>query len=246
VTRIAGEGTPASVWSTCPKLAARPYIRPAALVPPQNRAVVVAPHPDDEVLGSGGLLAHFSRLGRTMLIIAVTDGTASHPGSPTWTCQRLARIRPAESQNALRRLGIGHVPIVRAGFADGAVGRQEAHLTAFLERHLRHTDVVFATWRDDGHPDHEAVGLACAQATSATGARLIEVPIWAWHWARPGQIPWRRAIKVELGPEIFALKRHAVAAYASQIEPDAATGAPPILPPYVLARLLRPYEVLLL
>ena len=45
-----------------------------------------------------------------------------------------------------------------------------------------------ATWRGDGHPDHDAVGRAAATACDAVGCRLLEYPVWMWHWARPGEV----------------------------------------------------------
>ena len=57
-----------------------------------------------------------------------------------------------------------------------------------------------ATWRGDGHPDHEAVGRAAATAVERTGAVLVEYPVWMWHWALPGDpdVPWYRAHTVPL------------------------------------------------
>jgi len=110
---LAGTGTPESSWQNWARLGALPEVKPAELVPPGARAVVVAPHPDDEVLGTGGLLAHLSALGRKVLIVAVTDGTASHPDSPAWPVERLAAVRPQETREALRNLienAIRHTP----------------------------------------------------------------------------------------------------------------------------------------
>ena len=55
-----------------------------------------------------------------------------------------------------------------------------------------------ATWRGDGHPDHEAVGRAAAAACARTGAALLEYPVWMWHWASPADpaVPWDRAHSV--------------------------------------------------
>ena len=95
-----------------------------------------------------------------------------------------------------------------------------------------------ATWRADGHPDHEAVGRAAAVAASRTGAVLVEYPVWMWHWAYPEDeaVPWHRAARVPLNSEAQQRKRDAIAAFRSQLESDVA-GRDPILPPHVLARL---------
>ena len=66
--------------------------------PPRKLTVVVAPHPDDETLLSGGLIAHQARAGVPVIVLAVTDGEAAYPGDP----DGLARQRRREQRQALR------------------------------------------------------------------------------------------------------------------------------------------------
>ncbi|NWD88315.1 PIG-L deacetylase family protein, partial [Pseudomonas sp. K5002] len=175
------------------------------------------------------------------------DGSASHPGSRRWPVERLSVVRPQESAQALHRLGLPlhSLKWLRAGFSDSQVAAGEEDLSRFIERYLKPGDVVFTTWREDGHCDHEAVGRASAKATRAVGATLLELPVWTWHWATPedSQVPWDRARKILLTPEAVARKRHAIHAFASQLEGDPQIGLPPVLAPYVLERLLQPFEV---
>jgi LmbE family N-acetylglucosaminyl deacetylase len=42
--------------------------------PSREKMVVIAPHPDDEVLGAGGLIAAQAFLGVEIVVVAVTDG----------------------------------------------------------------------------------------------------------------------------------------------------------------------------
>ncbi|MGI4860161.1 MAG: PIG-L deacetylase family protein [Janthinobacterium lividum] len=259
---IAGEGTTEAAWRAWPGLAALADVTATELVPAGRRAVIVAPHPDDELLGTGGLIATLlapavAEAPADVLVVAVTDGTGSHPDSPLWPAGRLAQVRPAETTDALRVLLDGAAPcredrtparalrVVRAGLPDGGVAAHEDALYDFLRGRLRADDVLFATWRFDGHPDHEAVGRAAARAAADSGATLIEVPVWTWHWAAPGdsRVPWHQARRLRLSPSVTHAKRQAVQAYPSQLVEDPSTGAAPILPPYVLARVLREFEV---
>ena len=244
---IVGQGTPLHHWQTSTRLAELAQVSVAELVPDGHRAVIIAPHPDDEVLGCGGLLQGLAALDRPIQLISVTDGSASHPGSRRWPVERLSVVRPQESAQALHRLGLPlhSLKWLRAGFADSHVAAREAELTAFILRSLKPTDVVFTTWREDGHCDHEAVGRASAKAAAAVGATLYELPVWTWHWAtaEDSQVPWHRARKLPLSHAAIARKRHAIHAFASQLEGDPQIGLPPVLAPYVIERLLLPFEV---
>ncbi|MDL9997417.1 PIG-L deacetylase family protein [Variovorax sp. J22P240] len=242
---IRGQGTSESDWNAWPGLRHLRATTSEQLVPHGARAVVVAPHPDDEVLSVGGLLAQLARSGTSVCVVAVTDGTASHRGSADWPADRLVRVRPQESRDALRCLGIQVEPM-RLGMPDGDLRDQRGQLAERLLPMLDRSDVIFTTWRQDGHPDHEATGHACAFAAARTGARLVEVPVWAWHWAAPGdeRLPWHRAIRVDLDADAVSRKRQAVQCFKSQLEPDASTGAAPILRSTTVERAARPFEVM--
>ncbi|TRX73539.1 PIG-L deacetylase family protein [Pseudomonas mangiferae] len=247
---IVGSGTPLHAWNTSRHLAELPVLSCETLVPEGARAVIIAPHPDDEILGCGGLMRSLAQCGRSLKLISVTNGSASHPGSQHWTAERLSIIRPLESAEALRRLGINPNELrwVRGGFPDSGVAQYESELREFLTRYLRPDDVVFTTWRDDGHTDHEAVGRASAAAALDTGAILHEIPIWAWHWATPEdfRIPWERACKIPLDSQSLARKKHAMQAFASQLQGDADIGLAPVLSSATLDRLQQPFEVVFL
>lgn len=245
---IAGSGTEAAAWRASPRLAAVPMVALERLLPGGGRFVLVAPHPDDEVLGAGGLLQVLAAAGRDVLLVAVTDGTASHPGSLLWPARRLAEARPAETLAALRMLGVPDLPIERLGLPDGSVTQHEATLRDRLAALLRPGDTVCATWRLDGHPDHEATGRAAIAAARACGATPVEMPVWGWHWAAPDdpRLPWTRAVRIALAPAQVAAKRAALACFTSQVTPDPSTGKPPIVPSFASARLLNDFEVFFL
>ncbi|MEJ8826832.1 PIG-L family deacetylase [Variovorax humicola] len=239
-----GEGTPEAEWLPWLDATSIQAIAAEALVPEGSRAVVVAPHPDDEVLAVGGLLSCLAALGRELRIIAVTDGTASHPGSSRWPPDVLERIRPAETRRALALLGVPH-DLLRLGLPDGGLKALRPLLADALIPLLLPGDVVFTTWSADGHPDHEATGQATALAATCSGATVIEVPVWGWHWAKPGdrRMPWRRARRVLLDGDASARKRSALQAFESQMQPDPSTGSGPVLRNSTLARAARPFEV---
>jgi len=238
-------GTPESVWLGSSRL----QHLPAMQWGDPRRVVVVAPHPDDETLGVGGCLRLLARDGAAIEVVAVTDGEGSHPGSRSITAAELARVRTTEDETALRRLGLGSVDRQRLGFRDGRVSNSEDELVEQLSDLLDDDCLCLATWRGDGHPDHEAVGRAACLAATRRGARFVEYPVWAWHWAcpddpDPDRFPWARA-RVQAIDEVGRqAKASAIHAFISQTEPVGPDPADrPVLPKGVLRRFRRPFEV---
>ena len=206
--------------------------------------LVLAPHPDDETLGCGGLIAEAAALGVPVQVISVTDGEACYADDPAWPPERARAVRRQELCNAVAALGLRPSAVVTLDLGDGRVEAGEATLIASITPHLRADDTVLATWRFDGHPDHEATGRAARAAAAAAGARMLEYPVWAWHWLDPeagdprleGAVAWR------LSASARAAKRTALQAFVSQRTRD---GGAPILPDRVLARFERDFEVVL-
>lgn len=242
---IVGAGTSEAAWQRWPGLRALPCCSVDDIVPKGARLVVVAPHPDDEVLACGGLLAMAAQCGTEICVVGVTDGDASHPGSKRWPPERLAPARRSESSAGLKCLGLAPDVQRRLGLPDGRVGDHVAALTERLGAMLMASDVVVSTWELDGHPDHEASGRAAAAAAADCGARHLQAPVWMWHWAAPGdaRVPWQRARCLPLPADVLRQKHAAIHAHVTQLEAQD-TGAMPVLPPSALVRLLRPHETL--
>lgn len=238
---VVGVGTLEAEWAAWPVLAALPTLSglPVRGAGPGLAPLVVAPHPDDEVLGAGGLLALAGGD-----VVAVTDGEASHPGSTVFGALELAAARRGETRAALTALGRPGTRVHHLGHPDGSV--DEALLTEQLGALLTAGRWCVTTWRADGHPDHEATGRAAAAACVATGARLVEYPVWTWHWARPEdpRVPWSRARRLPLDAPTRAAKSAAVDCFTTQVRPIGPdTADAPVLPAHVLARFARPFEV---
>lgn len=236
-------------------ITARPVARlgVADIVPARQRLVVVAPHPDDELLACGLLMQAHAQQGGRSLIIGVTDGEASHAGDPGWAAPALAAARREERLAGLRALGLQGAPLRLLGLSDGGVAQQRPALARALHEALAPGDVVVSTWRLDGHPDHEACGAAAAEAARAAGATLWEAPVWMWHWADPAhaQIPWQRLRALRLGGSeaacAVARKQMALAHHRSQLAPRAggaagADGAGPVLDAAIVQRAAWPFE----
>src|SRR5438132_3020204 len=115
-----------------------------------ERLLVLAPHPDDEVIGCGGLLALHVRDGRQARVVVVTDG--SEAGDAT--------VREHESQLALTLLGSPPTEFLRFG------DRHLSEQTEALKKRLREIlidfkpDLIVVPSPIEIHPDHAALAQA--------------------------------------------------------------------------------------
>lgn len=143
--------------------------------------LIVAPHPDDEVIGAGGLaLAHTDRSARVVAAI-VTDGAAGDfrgQGGDAY-----AALRRAESTEAAARLGGTEARFL--GFPDGGLralddagDRSLVRALEALMREDRFATIAFPS-PFEVHPDHRAVALAALEAaeTLGTTTRLLAYEI---------------------------------------------------------------------
>ena len=200
----------------CPPLERTPAIEFDQLLRPGQRAVILATHPLDEVLACGGLLQVLSQRGHALQLISITDEPDSQAGRSV--------AQALENSDSLRRLGIPAMRMkwIRGRFRHGLLDGRADGLEAFLLRYVRGDDVVFAPWRLDGDADREAVGRCAQRACAGLGARLVEMPIHAWHWAsgRDANLPWQRTRKLALDHPTLARKRHAIQSHAAlSLEP---------------------------
>jgi LmbE family N-acetylglucosaminyl deacetylase len=206
---------------------------------PENmRSVVVSPHPDDETLGAGGLIATLRSGLVPVQLLAVTDGEAAYPDMPT-----LAATRREEQAKAAEALGISREAIVRLAFPDSAVAESESAVADRIEATLDSKTVLIAPWHRDPHPDHEACGRAAVHAAHSTGAKLISYFFWAWHRFSPecmAGLPLRRLL---LSEEAYSRRSRALACHRSQFHRE---DGPPILPDVFLGPARRAFETFIL
>jgi LmbE family N-acetylglucosaminyl deacetylase len=226
-------------------------LRPLADIAP-GTALILAPHPDDETLGCGGLIAALCEAGRPPLVICVTDGAASHPGSVSIPPDHLATLRAEELRAACGILGLPANRIHFLGLSDtqaprhGATFERAARAIASLAKdHLAET--IFATWPHDPHGDHEAVAAIATRAAELSQARLTYYPVWGWLLPpdRPFDAPAPTGARFDITTHLPA-KRRAIAAHASQYT-DLITDSPQgfRLPPALLSVFDQPFETFL-
>jgi N-acetylglucosamine malate deacetylase 1 len=205
--------------------------------------LVIAPHPDDETLGCGGLIARQLRARAPVHVVFITNGEASHRGHPTMSADEIARSRRAEALAALEVLGATDAAAICTflGAPDGKLDRlsaaeNDAAQAALGEKITRlRPQFICVPYQHGGSSEHTAVfSLAESACRTATDTVLLEYPVWAWWNAfrlRPQLRPAATNFRLVLG-ELRTVKRAALACHRSQTEPTppwADAGLPPSL-----------------
>lgn len=239
---IQARGTDESEWRNWAGWSSLPECE----LPAEGHVVVVAAHPDDEVLGFGGSISLLAAAGVRLTVVSVTDGERSHPDSRAVTPESLARIRAEETRAALAELGASEAEIIRLHVPDTGVAVHEDQVAAALAEAMAGAALCAAPWTGDIHADHEAAGRAARTAAGARGVPYLHYPVWMWHWAHPDdpRVPWAEAARIVLPPTALARKAAAISCFTSQISPvGPEPGDAAILPPEEIAHHLRDSEV---
>jgi LmbE family N-acetylglucosaminyl deacetylase len=248
----------------------RAPLQPAGSVGELGPTLVIAPHPDDEVLGCGGLIALLRRVGTPVRVIVVSDGAASHPGSKAYPPPVLGRLRRAESEAGLRWLRVATGDVTFLGLPDGAIprpdgpdrdgpdaysgdrpaasgGNRAVDLARSAILASSGFETVLLPWRRDPHDDHRATWALFSHALDElrSPARRLEYPIWSR--VHPGTDDLPRddeAVTWRLDlAGVGTLKRVAILAHRSQttgLIDDADIGE--CLTRAVLERFFQPWE----
>jgi LmbE family N-acetylglucosaminyl deacetylase len=185
----------------------------------KRSVLVVAAHPDDEVLGCGGTLVKLATLGASVAVAFLSDGVTSRRASKTEHARELA-ARRASAQQAAAVLGVQEL---RFGeFPDNAMDTValldvvrvvEAIMDEFKP------DTVFTHHGGDLNVDHrrvcEAVATACRPHAGQTVRSLLAFEVassteWQLYGTAPAFVPnWFCDVTTTLDRKLQALDAYA-------------------------------------
>lgn len=184
-----------------------------------TRVMVIAPHPDDEVLGCGGAIARHTARGDHVRVVVVTRGI------PELFAPADIEATRAELSAAHRLLGVEDT--VFLDFPAPRLDTLPSHeISDALRKRIYETspDLIYLPHRGDIHVDHKIVYWATLVAARPTPGRRSPT-LWCYEtlseteWGAPtGDEAFVPNVYVDIGAHLQQ-KLDAMAMYASQLKP---------------------------
>lgn len=201
-----------------------------------KRVLVVAAHPDDEVLGCGATMARHAAAGDAVCVLILGEGVTSRKGMPAPRRKAALKSLQAAAKEAASRLGVKR--LVFKGFPDNrfdTVARLDiVHAIEAVVADWK-PEIVYTHGAYDLNVDHQVCAEAVKTATRPLpGSRVREV----YSFEVPSSTEWRFDPAAAFHPDLFIdvsatleRKLHALAAY----EPEMRSFPHPRSPEYVKA-----------
>jgi len=125
-----------------------------------EKLLVLAPHPDDEVIACGGLIAQHVAEGRHVQVLIASDGAAA---APSTDIEQYRQTRQAEAAEGLTLLGAEHPRFL--GLPDRGLETALQDLKSRLRTAIEEfrPDLIAVPSPVEIHPDHQAVCRALFQ-----------------------------------------------------------------------------------
>jgi LmbE family N-acetylglucosaminyl deacetylase len=215
--------------------------------------LIVAPHPDDETFGCGGLVSLKRAAGIPVRVVFFTDGEAVASGLGESVAAVVA-ARRREALNACQRIGVEAENVRWLHLPDGKLPHpgqssfEEASRTLLAEIEAFVPGEIYCPHLLDVHRDHIAATRITHQAVRLWGqpCAVFYYPVWMWYHASSGlrkKLDVTGAWRVDIST-VLTDKEHAMAAYLEA--PKTSQGNPYCgrLPRSFLRNFRRNYEVI--
>lgn len=188
---------------------------------PEGRVLILAPHPDDEVFGCGGLIARLCSNGNAPYVVVLTGGGGSHRGCCDVSEPDIAEARRELTRKAMSYLGLPPEHLFQLDLKDGSIA--ECYSAYNCRNEIKNVidqvnpDIIFVPHHAEGWPDHIAVreiGLKLAPANAV----IWEYCVWFWYYMQR-HINWSNARSFKMTDEEHAAKLSAIDIYHTAYAP---------------------------
>jgi len=172
----------------------------------ERKILILSPHPDDDIIASGGTIYRSTGAGAHVVTIYLTDG---RKGNPRYPEDELIRLRQQEARRACRVVGVEEA--IFMGNPDGelsATRENVERLYGMLREHM--PDAVILPSFLDNHHDHLATNHIFLEVLNRGGLSFTCYAYGLWTPLIPN-------VLVDI-TDIIDVKREALSVFRTQLE----------------------------
>lgn len=180
--------------------------------------IIVAPHPDDEVIGCGGLIQRLVKQGCDVHIVLMTGGEASHQNCCNISKDRITDVRRSLCIDIDSKIGVDTSHIHLLDYPDGGIqgeNEETEHLQTLLSSIK--PDVIFVPHWGEGWPDHVNTRQIIRNIANQ-GTIIYEYCVWMWYY-NIWRLDWRNARVYRMTKEEHQKKLKAIDDYVTPLAP---------------------------
>lgn len=187
----------------------------------KGTSLIFAPHPDDEVMGCGGLIHRLCKQGATPHVVILTGGGQSHSACCSLPESTIKAERRVMASQILQKLGLPADHLHLLDFPDGAIssGHEEMTTLQKLVAEIQ-PEIVFIPHHREGWSDHLVCRELIDKITSLGTAAIYEYCVWLWYY-NVWKLDWSRASMIRMTKEEHVAKCKAVEEYTEKLAPCA-------------------------
>lgn len=127
----------------------------AISIKPTDKILIIAPHPDDEVIACGGFIAKYHN---QIDVLCVNSSGIQYPGE-TMSAEDVAKVRCDEFYSTMQLAGVNKCYIEKLWGKPVMIEEMESHYDDYLSRfNMKDYDFILVPHKEDAHPEHRFVG----------------------------------------------------------------------------------------
>lgn len=191
--------------------------RPA--LPLADKVAIIAPHPDDEVIGCAGLIQALVERGTPPHVILMTGGGGSHRGCCTTSEEDIIIARRKLTLKAAKILGLPESHIHTLEYVDDNIvmNSSETEKLKGLIQGL-YPDAVFAPYKGEVVPDHIRTEEIVKELMKDTNVSIYEYCVWMWYY-NVWNLDYKNACILKMSPTMHQRKLQAIEQYVTPLAP---------------------------
>ena len=189
-------------------------------LPLSDGSVIIAPHPDDEVIGCAGLIRTLVERGMPPHVIIMTGGGGSHRGCCSTPEEEIVIARRKLTVKALEALGLPMSHLHLLDYPDGGISAEhsETKRIQMLLSEISPKAIFVPHWGEEWS-DHINAASIAKECVKDKGVSIYEYCVWLWYFNVNNNLHRKSAFILKMSRDTYHCKLLALDEYMLPLAP---------------------------